>query len=378
MDISSLWKVYRELDRARQALHSLLASIYEPFIQYCHDSRRHLILRWHDGVIPLGPKIALFLIYQPKGVGATCLATCQHLVFKGYAPLVVSNSNLSLSDIGLLQKVAWKVIVRPNYGYDFGGYRDGILWLREAGILPSRLMILNDSIWFPVWPGESLIDRMEALPVDLVGAVMHPAQRRNKMARRRPAFMESYFYMVNGGCLGSSAFWSFWSSFRVSSIKFNAVYRGERSFSSFLEKSGLSVKGIISKPSILAALKDVGDEFLAKTLEYGAYVDPEYYSESRRLLALAPSVPGWRESVLAHIETVVYRRSSYASFPFAAYHLIAIPFVKKSRLFFWGKKYGTIQIKMRTQLLRAVRSGDIPSPLPEVLAEMEALEDSFV
>ncbi|MBZ4021053.1 hypothetical protein CKO11_01070 [Rhodobacter sp. TJ_12] len=374
MAMPPLWKIYRELDRTRQMLHAAAGRIYEPFIQRRHDRNRHRLLKVHDGTLPLAPKVALLLIYQPRGISKSVLRTCEHLAAKGYAPLVISNTPLSADALSQLGSRAWKMIVRPNYGYDFGGYRDGILWLRERGVRIDRLIVLNDSVWFPVWPDETFLDRMEASDCDLVGAVIHGAQKRRKVSKTRPAFLESYFYLINRPALDSEAFGRFWTDYRVSSIKFNAVYRGERSFSGYLERAGHSVQGLINTETVCAAVRAQDDAFIYKTLVYGAYTDPEFEAERNTLLAEAPGKAEWRDTALAHIEKVLRRRSSYASFPYASFHLLGIPFVKKSRLLFMGEAFGTVQIKMRTQLLKAIDAGDIPPPWPEVLAEMRAIE----
>ena len=374
--MTPIWKLYREMDRLRQAGQAAIGRLYEPFLQRRHDRNRDRVLAFHAGDLPLGPKVAVFLIYQPKGLRPSCLLTCRHLVEKGYSPLVMSNTPLGEADLRALQGVAWKVVIRPNYGYDFGGYRDAILWLQDQDIVPDRLMILNDSVWFPVWPGETLIDRMEALPVDLAGAVIHHAQRRRKIATLRPAFIESYFYIARRSAVESAAFQAFWRGFKVSSIKYNAVYRGERSFSHFMETGGLRAEGIISATAIVHAVAAGDDAFLARTLTYGAYTDPRFKAERDALLDPARrAAPGWREAALAHVDKVAHRRSAYASFCYPAVQALGIPFVKKSRLLFVGKAYGTVQIKMRTQLLLAIAAGDLPAPYPEVLAEIAALED---
>lgn len=374
MRIPPFWKVYRELDRVRQMIHAAAGRIYEPQIQRRHDRNRDRLLQVRDGQIPAGPRIALFLIFQPRGVSPAVLLTCAHLMAKGYAPLVISNTPLTDADMAALCDRAWKVIVRPNYGYDFGGYRDGILWLQDQGAEVDRLVILNDSIWFPVWPDETMLDRLEGLACDMAGTVIHPAQRRRRLSRRRPAFLESYFYLINRPVLAGPAFRRFWRDYRVSSIKFNAVYRGERSFSGAMEKAGHSVGWVFDRDRLIAALQQQDDAFLRKTMLYGAYTDPEFEAERDRLIDDPAPSGAWRAAALAHIARVLRRRSTYASFPYASFHLMGVPFVKKSRLLFFGKTYGTVQIRMRTQLLRAIDAGDIPQPHPEVLAEMRAIE----
>jgi Rhamnan synthesis protein F len=357
-------------------LHAAVGRLYEPFIQRRHDRNRDQLLQVHDGKIGASSRVSLFLIYQPKGLSPTVAMTCAHFAAKGYSPLVISNTPLSERDLTTLAIHAWKVVIRPNYGYDFGGYRDGILWLQDHRVDLEHLVVLNDSIWFPVWPEETLIDRMSALNCDLAGAVIHPAQKRKSLSTRRPAFLESYLYLINRTALESPAFRAFWRDYQVSSIKFNAVYRGERSFSHALEQAGHSVKSVIDGEGVIAAIRAQDDDFLRKTLSYGAYTDPEFETERDALMVAGASSSSWRERALAHVERVIRRRSIYASFPFASFHLMNVPFVKKSRLLFFGQAFGTVQIKMRTQLLRAVQNEDIPRPFPEVLAEMLAIEPS--
>lgn len=82
------WKLARELDRAGQQLRALFGLAWEPFAHRANDRRRAEILDVEDGRVPVGPKIALYLLYQPKGLLASTLLTCQHFIDKGYAPLV--------------------------------------------------------------------------------------------------------------------------------------------------------------------------------------------------------------------------------------------------------------------------------------------------
>jgi len=44
---------------------------------------------------------------------------------------ILSLFALSKENKNLLLKYCWTLIERKNYGYDFGGYRDGVLFLSE-------------------------------------------------------------------------------------------------------------------------------------------------------------------------------------------------------------------------------------------------------
>jgi hypothetical protein len=365
------WKLARELDRAGQQIKALAGLVWEPFAQRAYDRKRVQTLDVEAGAVPLGQKIALFLLYQPKGLLASTLLTCSHFAEKGYAPLVVSNTPLSREDRDRLNRLCWKSVVRPNYGYDFGGYRDGILSLADWGIAPDRLIILNDSVWFPIGPGETLIDRMEALDADLVGAVVHPAMRRRRLSTKRRAFLESYFYLVNRQALSHPGFARFWRKFRVSSNKYNAVYRGERGFSHAMDDAGLRVDGVLDPGKLVDALDAADDAILRKTLTYAAYTDDDFRAENDALISQATSAD-WRKSALMHIRRVVERRSFHASFPYASILLLGTPYIKKGTGTFLKRTYGTLHSVMRRQYLAAVRAADLPSPFPEVLAEIEA------
>lgn len=365
------WKIARELDRAGQQLRALVGLVWEPIAQRAYDRQRSQNLDVEDGAVPVADKIALFLLYQPNGLLASTLLTCSHFVEKGYAPLIVSNAPLSREDRDRLSPLCWKSVVRPNYGYDFGGYRDGILSLADWGIAPDRLIILNDSVWFPIGPGETLIDRMEALDADLVGAVVHPAMTRRRLSTKRRAFLESYFYLANRRVLDHPSFARFWRKFRVSSNKYNAVYRGERGFSHAMEKAGLRVDGVLDPGKLLAALERADDLVLRKTLTYAAYTDEDFIAENAALMDQAISAD-WRVSTLSHIRRVVGRRSFHASFPFASILLLGTPYIKKGTGTFLKRTYGTLHSVMRRQYLAAVRAADLPSPFPEVLAEIAA------
>lgn len=261
--------------------------------------------------------------------------------------------------------------MRPNYGYDFGGYRDAVLALDDWKISPDRLIILNDSIWFPLDSGENLIRRMEEFDADLVGAVIHLPMRRRKLSTKRHAFLESYFYLVNRSALQSRQFLSFWKGYRVSSNKYNAVYRGERGFSRAMDRSGLRIGGVLNSNLLVETLAVQDDTVLRATLEYAAYTDQDFRDENRVLMGSFGS-PDWRTAALSHIKRVVSRRSFHASFPVASVGLLGASFIKKSSGTFLKRSYGTLQTAMRTAYLGAVKSGVLPSPSPEVLVEIEA------
>lgn len=365
------WKLRRELGRLRQHLWALSGLVYEPILKLRHDSWRRALPVPAEGGVALGQKVAVFLLYQPQGVARSVLITLAHLAEKGYAPFVVSNAPLSDKDRANLEPLVWRMIERPNFGYDFGGYRDGILLLDQWGIRPDRLIVLNDSIWFPLAPGSTLIDRMESASGDIIGTILHPDKERRRLVKTvRRRFVESYLYAIGGRAMQSRAFRHYWSSYRVSSNKFNAVRLGERGFSRAMRAGKLEVVGLFSADALVEALALSDDDTLSLTLRYSVYTEDDLAAEGAALLRRERDAD-WRRDVLAHVRRTVTRRRFNASFPYPSLSLLGMDFMKRST----GPKGAgaqSLHVQMRMRYLEAVAAGDLPPPFPEVLEEVRA------
>lgn len=367
------WKVKRELDRASQRLRAAVGRLYEPLIQRAYDAKRTSVVKVHPGGVALTDRVALVLTFQPKGFAESLLQTCAHLRAKGYAPMVVCNAPATDAEVRRLAPEAWAILLRPNYGYDFGGYRDGILHLRDQGVVPRQFIILNDSIWYPLNGSDTLIERLETSGMGLAGAMLQEGDPAKKArSSRHRDFIESFFYWVSGECYQSPAFTRFWTDFPMSNLKFNAVYAGERRFSRMMEEAGQSVGCVLTRAAMLDALARQTPEFLRKTLTYAAYTDPGFETEGAALLADFAPDDAWRQRAFAHVTAVTRKRHFHASFCFASITLLNVPFLKKTSGTILGKGYGLLHLKMRHQYLRAVAAKDLPVPGDAVRSEIEA------
>lgn len=371
-----LWKLRRELYRFGEYLWAGAGLIYEPFLKARHDRWRRALPAPADQDVPASDKIAILLAFQPKGIAASTILTLSHLAQNGYAPLLISNAPLSKTDRAKLASVTWRVIERPNYGYDFGGYRDGILLLEDWGIRPKRLFMMNDSIWFPLAAGSTLLDRLENTKGDIVGGFLHPDTVRKRTGTIREGFLESYLYLINQSALEHAEFKHFWQRFRVSSNKLNAVYRGERGFSREMKKRGLSITGLFTPDGLLQALETAPDETVRLTLTYGAYMDADLAAEQKNLMSRDISEPNWRKDALDHITHTIARRRFNASFPYPSVALLGMDFMKKS-LGPTGAGALALHSQMRAQYLNAAEANDVPPPMLEILTEMKARQSTL-
>ena len=155
------WKIRREIETARQQLQAIPERLIGPGRQRRLDSQFPNGFRVMNGTAALGPKVAIFLVYQPRGMAASAVATCRHLSERGYSVVLVANSPVSAADEQALGPCVWRFVERPNFGYDFGGYRDGIRLLWHWSVSPESLIVLNDSVWFPLDRNETMLASMD-------------------------------------------------------------------------------------------------------------------------------------------------------------------------------------------------------------------------
>ena len=144
-----LWKIRRELDRIKTQLQGWFGELVEPAQRKKHDA---WLAQFSPDLClqPQTRRIAVFLLYQPAGITDSTLASCRFLSECGFSVLAVSNAPVSTLDRQRLAPLLWRFMERPNFGYDFGGYRDAIHWLWRQHIEFDQLLLVNDSIWFPV------------------------------------------------------------------------------------------------------------------------------------------------------------------------------------------------------------------------------------
>lgn len=353
-------KVRRELLRIWYQIADPLGAPLDAWRRWRHDRRFASRVAVTDGACPARPKLALFLIHQPGTVSPTIALSCAELVRKGYAVLLVSNTPVAPDAVAALRPLCWKIAVRPNFGYDFGGYRDGLRLIREAGVEPQVLLILNDSVWFPTLPDSRLLDRLETGPDAFAGAVYVDNPRRGPANRH----FQSFLLVLRAEALRSAAFRRYWRHCRVSSTKRLVLRHGEKGFSQAMFAAGFGGTGHATAEVLGKALASQSDAFLRKTLSYAAYGDAALLAEARALLARGDAAD-WRARTLDHMARALATQSPIGVFVYASTLLLDLCFLKK-------RSFADTFDGMRWQYLRAVENGDLPALPPEIREEIQA------
>ena len=266
-----LWKIWRELRRALVSLPSLpWATItrYTATPFYDLFLARRIIKT--EGALQPSDRIAVYLVYPSSGVQPSHLVSLQNIIDSGYTPLVVSNIALSEADLALLRPKCWRILSRPNYGYDFGGYRDAILHLEP--MLPNikRLALLNDSVWFPLQPHQQWLLQAESTGRDFAGAICFENSGRkdadtfretiwSASPRHKDFHYGSFALSIGPAMLRSERFLRFWKRYPQTARKGQTIRLGEIGLTQFVIRHGFSHAAtcdLANLPTEIALLSD--------------------------------------------------------------------------------------------------------------------------
>lgn len=190
-------------------------------------------------------KFAILACFSGSTPPDSVLATCTHLESHGYGVLLVSNCPLSKTFVQDALKHCAGVMQRQNWGYDFGAYRDGIHYLEKNGLHPESLILLNDSIYYPLGDDDSLLSWVEASTANFTGAVFVREGRDRGLRKRKPV-LGSFFLHFDHVALGSTAFRKFWKDYRLTNSKTYAVRNGEHRLSDVLRADGVTLDAMLS------------------------------------------------------------------------------------------------------------------------------------
>lgn len=347
------WKVKRELSRFRQQIAWYWEILHARRRTRQHDRDRPKLVERHDGALVGGSRIAALLVFQPGGMPASILEECDLLTGLGYAVLVVSNGPLLPQARADLLPHVWRVLERPNLGYDFGGYREAVMHLSDEGLDPEELLILNDSVWIVASLFPAFLARLAETGADVTGGVMR--------SKKGKTWLESYFFRLTRPALTHPAFRDFWMGYRLVDSKFGVIRHGERDFGVALAAGGLSIAALGDNEAFLARMAEASDEDLRLALTYAAPASGGLAEDRARLLAPTPE-PHWRTRTLAHISVSLDGKRVWNSqYPVAGVRVMSYPFLKKSR--------EPVNTEWRAAFLRAVDEGALPLPMTTALQE---------
>ncbi|MBN8633084.1 MAG: hypothetical protein J0L76_19800 [Rhodobacterales bacterium] len=300
-------------------------------------------VRVTTGAMPDSRRVAIYVIFPTDGLLESHRLALRHIADCGYAPLVVTHVPLSPGDREAVLGLSWRLIERPNFGYDFGGYRAAVLSLGDDLPSLSALALLNDSVWFPVPGGRDWLKVAEEAGTDVVGAVSNygiqtvaldrPQDMRWAYDPSRPDFHYCSFALWFGpAVLNDPKFRTFWRRFHLTDNKFRTVRRGEVGLSQWLLARGYSHRESLGTASF-------GDEVgRMDAAEVEDWLKALIIPEEPDLAALGDALlarrggPDWAQDARAYLLLAVARTGMSYALPAYALRVKGHSMLKKSPL----------------------------------------------
>lgn len=286
------------------------------------------------------PRRAVFLIFPAKGLLASHERCLRYLGEKGIATTVVSNLPMSGEDTARVLALCHNYIERPNFGYDFGGYRDGVLSLKQELSSIKQLILINDSSWFPISDATDWLDDIDTLDVDLGAAASNYGLPRpdpesfrdivfNYQTDHRNFHYCSYALTFGPRMIRHPGFLRYWQKYPLSNSKKRTVRRGEIGLTQWALRNGMTHAATLDIAHMDQHLSRLTKERLKQIAQMLIIMD------DRRMRHLQAKIdPNLEEmpkkDLIGFILTTAARKGvSYATAEFNIFEC-GFPFLKKS------------------------------------------------
>ncbi|MBR9762266.1 MAG: hypothetical protein GYB53_01670 [Rhodobacteraceae bacterium] len=281
-----IWKIRRELRRFPVSFASKARAAFGPLNRIGHDLTAHRTVTVSPGDRAATSEPVVLLIYQPRGLLESTFSMLRHLVENGLSVILVANHPLDETMLRDLRPWCHRMIARPNIGYDFGGYRDGILHVLREMPGAERLFMLNDSNWYPIRPDCGLIDAARSAPENIYGIYQtHAATRPEDL------HVHSYFYRFDGTLLHSRDFRRYWRKMPLINEKRLVIRYREVGMSKHFMALGYTLGSYHTSDNLAEALMALSDEDMEAEIHF--LFDAKFFRTS------ADVEPGLRDDLLA-------------------------------------------------------------------------------
>ena len=322
-----LWKWRREIEVLTERLVYYPYHLSAPFLQQLYDHFWFSRLQYSTATGCNNANVmAIVLSYSVHGISPSVFRTIRRLKKDSFHVLVVCNGGAKQIEIDKLKVLEASYLLRPNWGYDFGGYRDALRLLDDLQIKPDELILMNDSIEYPVLSGDELIHSMRASGCDFVGAVH--AKPHGAKAPVEAGVIFSFLLWASARTVKSDAWRNFWRSYVMTGSKYATVRRGERALTRAMVAGRLDCKGIYTRDEFMDKAKSLDAGELRIAIENGVFVDDEPFLNKAAEL-LDTESEDWPALALDFIAMVVAKRNFLYSFPYITYRHLKVPFLKR-------------------------------------------------
>ncbi len=198
------------------------------------------------GSSDFGDKICIFVSYPKDGrISESLNRYLLDLQLLGYSIIFIANKDVVLEDIEKIKSICVRIIIRENYGKDFGAYKHGILKYKNQILNSKSLLIANDSV-IHIKSLKPMFDVMNAKNLDFWGV----SESYYGPAVYQDPHICSYFLVINQKILKSGIFWNFWQRYKPNYSRVQVIKNGEIAFSSTIKKHSFDMDAYINVSSM--------------------------------------------------------------------------------------------------------------------------------
>ncbi len=242
-------------------------------------SEKSYELLWRDEKNPL-KKICYFSSYDCDGVVDESvfhyLSELERLDFG--IVFITTSSTISDGDLDRLKSMTKAVIHRANLGYDFYSWKVGMT-AYPASPDTHCVLLVNDSVYGPLFPLEQILKHMDVAQRDMVGIT----------DSWEPSYhIQSYFMYCKNEIIRSGFLHRFFQNVKVVSKRRDIIRLYELGFSQRLSAEGFKIGALVD-------YRELYSKYFAPTMDR-----PEFKND--------PSIFFWKELVTNFLSPFIKRK----------------------------------------------------------------------
>lgn len=319
-------KILHKAKRKHEKFKTFLMKPIYRFQQRIFDRKRDARIKVEAGDLPLLNNVVVLLIYQPLGLSASLFHTLENIKSEGFSAFVVLNSPVTDADHQQLKANCALTMKRPNFGYDFGGYRDAILHLATGEYNLDSITCMNDSIWFPVFKDCDHLSKLLNINGNLVG-YSHSEGRRGKESH-----LQSYLFLFKGKkFLKSAIFLDYWSQLEISNSRHFTIRNSELKMMNYFKCKDCDIGWLFSANDLVRHYENCTAQEVVAAVEYLSEIG--HHRASLFKDVPKDDVPTQRRILISGLKSGNLYKSIINSEPSVIFHRINFAVMKKSKDF---------------------------------------------
>lgn len=280
-----------------------------------HGNQNNIIEKHVGDLHHEGGKYALFLIWQPKKIAWYVENALSSLNEAGINVIAIVNHKLSTEQAEYLKQRSHTILVRDNTGFDIGGYRDGTLFLAQEDHNPTRVIYMNDSIYYFKNGLTDLFNKLANSESDICGTFENWEIHYH---------IQSFCFSVSGCLFKHKKFQGFWENYLPVNSRLWAINAGEVGLSQ-------SMVPIANSIDILYRANDLRDHLKKKSSNELIDLVKYFPSGARINYSLFDELP--KEAILQEYIDKIYIRSQIHTGGFLFREFLNCPILKRDLLY---------------------------------------------